>query len=191
MGFAFLLLLLSVPLTGGRLARLAGVQVRLTWLIVLALVVQIVMTTVLVQAPRPLLIGLHGLSYALIGWALWANRALPGLLLVAAGGGTNAAVIALNGGTLPASASALERAGLAVDTREFENSGVVADPVLAWLGDIAATPAFLPFRNVISIGDVVVLLGAALMLHATCRTSLYVALTGRLRPGSRVEPANA
>ena len=190
MAFAFVLLLASVPLTGGRLGRLSGVEVRLTWLIVLALAVQIAMTSVLAQAPHALLIGLHGLSYAMIAWAIWANRALPGLLLIAAGGGTNAVVIALNGGTLPASASALEEAGFAVDPQEFKNSGVVQDPVLGWLGDIAATPAWLPFRNVISIGDVVVLLGAALMLHVTCRTSLYLVATAR-RSGPRADPAPA
>ena len=50
---------------------------------------------------------------------------------------------------------------------------MVADPVLPWLGDIAATPAFLPFRNVISIGDVVVLVGAAVLLHVVCRTRVH------------------
>lgn len=181
MAFAFVLLLVSVPLTGGRLSRLSGVHVRLTWLIVLALAAQIVMTSVLADAPHALLIGLHGLSYVLIAWAIWVNRALPGLLLIALGGGTNAVVIALNGGTLPASASALDEAGFVVDPEQFKNSGAVEDPVLGVLGDIAATPAWLPFRNVISIGDVVVLLGAALMLHVTCRTWPYLAVAARRR----------
>ena len=162
-----------------------------TGLIVAALALQVVMTSVLPHAPDPLLIGLHGLSCAAIAWALWADRALPGLLLIALGGGTNAVVIALNGGTLPASASALAEAGFAVDPDEFKNSGVVQDPVLGWLGDIAATPAWLPFRNVISIGDVVVLLGAALMLHVTCRTSVYLLLTARRPPGPQADPAPA
>ena len=109
----------------------------------------------------PVLIGLHLTSYVTIAIALWVNRQLPDLLLIAAGGGTNAAVIALNGGTLPASAGVLREAGYTVDPSQFTYSGVLVHPVLPWLGDIAATPTWLPFRNVISIGDAVLLIPAA------------------------------
>ena len=189
MAFAFVLLLASVPLTGGRLALLADVRLERGGLVLLALALQVLMTTVLPDAPHAVLVALHLTSYVAIAWALWCNRALPGLLVLALGAGTNAAVIALNGGTLPASAAALERAGFTVDPAQFKNSGVVADPVLGWLGDVAATPAWLPFRNVISIGDVVVLLGAALLLHATCRTRPYVAATRRGARGTPAAPA--
>ncbi len=170
MAFAVVLLLASVPLSGGRLALLGELQVHRRGLIVLSLALQVVMTSLFPDAPRAVLVGLHLTSYVIIAFALWANRRLPGLLVIAAGGGTNAAVIALNGGTLPASAGALARAGYAVDPAQFKNSGVLAHPVLPWLGDVAATPAWLPFRNVISIGDVVVLVGAAVLLHVTCRS---------------------
>lgn len=181
MPFAFLLLVLTVPLTGGRLTRLAVLEVRCVGLITLALALQVMMASVIPDAPHAVLIGLHAASYALIAWAVWSNRRLPGLLFIAAGGGTNAAVIALNGGTLPASADALARAGYAVEAGQFENSGVVPDAILPWLGDIMVTPSWLPFRNVISIGDLVVLLGAAILLHVTCRTRVatLVASTGQ------------
>jgi len=184
MAFAFVLLLASVPLARGRLALLGELRVRCAGLVVLSLGLQVLMTSVVPDAPHGVLIALHLTSYVTIAVALWANRALPGLLLIALGGGTNAAVIALNGGTLPASAGALARAGYPVDPEQFKNSGVLADPVLPWLGDIAATPAWLPFRNVISIGDVVVLLGAALLLHTACRTRVHTALTRRGAHGS-------
>ena len=176
MAFAFVLLVLSVPLTRGRLSLLAELRVRQAGLIAAALGLQILMTSVLADAPHGPLVALHLLSYAAVAYALWANRRLPGLLLIALGGGTNAAVISLNGGTLPARREALIEAGFPVDPGQFKNSGVVVDPVLPWLGDIAATPAFLPFRNVISIGDVVVLLGAAVLLHVVCRTRVHRAL---------------
>ncbi len=186
MPFAFLLLLLTVPLTGGRLSRLAALRVRGVGLICLALGLQIVMTSG-ADLPRPVLIGLHAASYGVIAGALWLNRAVPGLLVIALGGGTNAAVIALNGGTLPARASALQQAGLATEAGGFENSGVVADPVLPWLGDILATPSFLPFRNVISVGDLVVLVGGAVLLHVACGTRL--AARGARTPAAEpVEP---
>jgi hypothetical protein len=179
MAFAFVLLVLSVPLARGRLSLLGELQVRQSGLVVLALALQVLMTTLLSGLPHGALIAVHLVSYAAVASALWANRALPGLLLITLGGGTNAAVISLNGGTLPARPAALVEAGFPIDPTEYKNSGVVADPVLAWLGDIAATPAWLPFRNVISIGDVVVLVGAAVLLHVTCRTRVHRALTHR------------
>ncbi|MDP9434010.1 MAG: DUF5317 domain-containing protein [Actinomycetota bacterium] len=72
----------------------------------------------------------------------------------------NAGTIALNGGTLPADPDALRRAGLAVEREEFVNSGVVDDPVLPWLGDVFASPSWLPLHNVSSAGDLVILAGA-------------------------------
>ena len=173
MPFAFLLLLVTVPLAGGRLSRLAGLRLEGVGLIVLALGLQVLMASVLPvvlpDAPHLLLIALHAASYLVIAWTLWLNRAVPGLLLIALGGGTNAAVIALNGGTLPANPDALARGRLhasrPASTRTAASSRT---PVLPWLGDIMATPSFLPFRNVISLGDVVVLVGGAMLLHVVC-----------------------
>ena len=172
MAFAFVLLVLSVPLSRGRLSLLADLQVRQAGLVVLALGLQVLMTTVLAGAPHGVLVALHLLSYVAVACALWANRRLPGLVLIALGGGTNAAVIALNGGTLPADPDALAEAGFPVEPDEYKNSGVVDEPVLGWLGDVMTTPSFLPFRNVISLGDVVVLVGGAVLLHVVCASRL-------------------
>ncbi len=131
-----------------------------------------VLPVVAPQAPHALLIACTPRRTRSSRWTLWLNRAVPGLLLIALGGGTNAAVIALNGGTLPADPDALAEAGFAVEAGEYKNSGVVDEPVLAWLGDVMATPSLLPFRNVISLGDVIVLLGGAVLLHVVCRSRL-------------------
>ena len=200
MPFAFLLLLVTVPLAGGRLSRLAGLRLEGVGLIVLALGLQVLMASVLPvvlpQTPHLLLIGLHAASYAVIAWTLWLNRAVPGLVLVALGGGTNAAVIALNGGTLPADPHALAEAGFTVEAGEYKNSGVVEDAVLPWLGDVMATPAWLPFRNVISLGDIVVLVGGAMLLHVVCRSRVGRVLVTDVRrrddrPGVDLSPAGA
>jgi hypothetical protein len=169
MAFMSVLIICSAPLMGGKLGRLASIRLRHTWLILLALGVQILITDVFPTAPRPLLVTLHLASYAAAGVALWANRALPGLVLIGTGAILNAGAIALNGGTLPASARALAAAGLPTDTSTFANSGVIGHPVLPWLGDILATPAWLPFRNVISIGDMIILVGACVLVHAVSR----------------------
>ncbi len=193
MTFLSVLIVASVPLLGGRLALLAGLRLQRTGLMALALGAQVLMTEVVAGAPRPVLVVLHLGSYATVAVALWANRALPGLLLLGAGAALNLLVISLNGGTLPASAGALEAAGWSSGPERFANSGVLADPVLPWLGDIAATPAFLPFRNVISPGDVLILLGAAVLVHVHCR-SAPARLAGRLlrrAPGSGPAPGPA
>lgn len=178
--FMTLLILLSAVVTGGRFSRFAQVRLRYSWLIMAALLVQILITEIVTHGPRPLLIGLHLATYAVAGIAIWANRAVPGLLLIAVGAAMNAVTIALNDGTLPASPHALAAAGLAPKSG-FENSGVVAHPVLPWFGDIMATPSWLPFRNVISIGDLVILAGATVMIHAVTRTRPARALAGKPR----------
>lgn len=169
---ALVLALLLVPVTGGRLSRLSDLVLRRPWLLLLALGAQVLAITVFPDWPRPVLVGLHGLSYVLAACFVWTNRRLPGITLVALGGGLNALCIAANGGQMPASASAVARAGLPAQEDGFVNSGVVADPVLPWLGDVFASPAWLPLRNVYSIGDLLLLAGAVWAVHRTCGTVL-------------------
>ena len=100
-------------------------------------------------------------TYLLAGYFLWANRHLPGFWLIGLGGLLNFLAIASNGGTMPASASALATAGLLHEAGgEFVNSTTLGNPNLAFLGDIFATPAWIPFANVFSLGDVCIVLGA-------------------------------
>jgi hypothetical protein len=115
---------------------------------------------------------IHGASYLLAGTFVWLNRAVPGLPVIAVGGLSNAVTIAVNGGTLPASPSALRRAGLPLTEDEFSNSAVIDDALLPWLGDVFAVPAGMPLANVFSIGDIVMALGAAYAVHRMCGTRL-------------------
>ena len=172
MAFMAVVIFCSAPLLGGHLGRLAAIRLRHPLLIVVALVVQILISNVIPEAPRALLVPLHLATYAAAAGFLWANRRIPGLVLIGAGAMTNAVVIALNGGTLPASARALQAAGWSPTTGDFANSGVVAHPVLPWLGDIAATPSWLPFQNVISVGDMLVLLGTVVLVHGVTGSRL-------------------
>ena len=169
MGVLALLLLASVPLLGGDLRRLGDVHLRAVPLLPLALALQVLVINVVPTAPRAVLVPVHLATYLLAAAFVWCNRSVPGLLLLAAGGAMNGIAIAANGGTLPASEAALRRAGLPPEPGRFTNSGVLEDPRLAWLGDNFAVPSPLPFANVFSLGDVVILLGAAWMLHRLCR----------------------
>jgi len=169
MGAVVLLLVALVPPAGGSLRRLGDLRLRAVGLLMAALLAQVLITDVVVDGPRPVLVAVHLLTYVVAAVVLWLNRGVPGLLVLGAGAGLNAVTIALNGGTSSASASALRRAGLPVDPAGFSNSGVLPHPALPFLGDVFAVPAGVPLANVFSIGDVLILLGAAWCLHRTCR----------------------
>ena len=166
------LLVLSPLLAGGKLRRYGDVRIRYGWVVALALAAQIVAIEVLPGAARLGLAAVHIATYVAAGAFVWFNRAIPGLWLVALGAASNGITIALNGGTLPASASALKSAGLELDSSEFLNSGVLADPQLPWLGDVFAIPAGWPLANVFSIGDVLILCGVAWGTHRICGSRL-------------------
>ena len=163
---AILILTAPVPLLGGRLRSLAELPLHGVWLLWVALAVQLV-----IFAPGgPAWPALHLASYALAAGFVWCNRALPFVWLTALGGALNLAAIVANGGTMPARAAAVATAGL-TDTGPA-NSAVVADPKLAFLGDVFATPASWPLHNVFSIGDVLLVAGAVALIHSVAGSRL-------------------
>jgi hypothetical protein len=163
LGFCALLIVALVPLTGGRLRRLSEIKFRWVPLAVAALAIQVLVITVWPRMPHGLAVGAHLATYAMLGAVVWVNRAVPGMVVIALGAGANALAIAVNDGTLPASAHALAAAGIKPRVG-FQNSGVIVHPHLAWLGDIMVTPSWLPLRNMMSIGDLVLLAGAAILV---------------------------
>ena len=170
-------------LPGSDLRRLAGIRLRHTWLVWLALAGQVVLISVLPDQGKPSSAA-HLVSYALAGIFAVLNRRVAGTWLVAAGGASNLTAIAANGGTMPASPAALEASGWQADPGQFANSAVVAEPHLAFLGDVFATPSWLPVDSVFSVGDVVIVVGVAVFLHATCRrpSPVPVAATAAAAP---------
>ncbi|MDQ3028544.1 MAG: DUF5317 domain-containing protein [Actinomycetota bacterium] len=169
---AFALAALSLPLAGGSLSSLSRLQLRAAWLVLAALAVQIaIISLVPAAAPPAVMAAAHLASYAMAVAFLILNRRVPGLVLTGAGGLLNLAAIGANGGVMPASPEALAAAGRA-GPGHFVNSGAVHDARLAWLGDVFAIPAPLPLANVFSVGDVVLIVGAAVMLHRLCGSRL-------------------
>jgi hypothetical protein len=163
---------LTVPLLGGRLDRLADIRLRRSWTLVAALVGQVLVISVLRDLPGPLARASHLTTYALAAGFLWSNRRVAGLWIVAAGAAANAFAIALNGGVMPASAVALRRAGITPASGQFENSAHLAHAHLGFLGDTFAIPAGWPFANVFSAGDVLIVVGAVVTLHMLCGSRL-------------------
>jgi hypothetical protein len=176
LGLCALALIVIVPLTGGSLGRVAALPFRGVYWLVGALALQVLVISVLTSLPRTVAVAGHIGSYAMLAWVLWLNRRLPGVVVIAAGAAANGVTIAANGGTLPASRAALRAAG--IHLREgFDNSGLVAHPHLAWLGDVMVTPSWLPMRNMLSIGDVLLLAGACVLVMVSSRKQTVTAPT--------------
>ena len=164
--------LMTVPLLGGRLARLSAIRFRRSWAGVVAIVLQYTILRAFPESDAGLLAGLHLASYGLMFYFLAANLSLPGLWLIGLGGACNAAAIAANDGVMPALPSALATAGVVQAPGEFANSTAVADSKLWLLGDVFALPAGWPMANVFSVGDILLLMGAFVLLHRASGSAL-------------------
>ncbi|WP_156155845.1 DUF5317 domain-containing protein [Demequina phytophila] len=155
------------PLLAGRWpAGLLLRRWRWAWLIWASLVLQIVIIDV--HLPGALSEVLHVGTYVAAFAFLWLNREVRGTLVVAAGAISNGVTIALNGGVLPASAAATAAAGIDPD-HAFANTAVIEDPVLPWLGDVFAWPDPLPLSNTFSVGDVLIVVGVAIVAWSSSR----------------------
>jgi len=154
---------------GGRLSGLATFDFRWPWLAIGGFVVQLV----LFSDPVRERIGAMGAplyvaSTVLVLIAVIRNIRIPGMALVAVGAASNLAAIVANGRYMPASEGAFValRGGL---NPGYTNSAIVANPALEPLTDLFALPAWLPFANVFSIGDVLIALGVIIVIVAGMR----------------------
>jgi len=183
--FAFAVTLVSVPLCGGKLSRLGHLRLRNSWLIISALAVQTLVISVIPGIGAGPGNAIHLATYAMAAVFLVINRNLPGMPLLAFGSATNLAAIVANGGVMPASAWATRVSGLTAPGDEFANSKMLDHPHLLFLGDVFAIPASWPLSNVFSIGDVALVIGGAILIHATCETRLT--RVGRERAASATD----
>lgn len=160
------LCLLSVPLLGGNLRRLADVHLRLSWLPLVALAVQVVITVIDTSGSPTAHRVVHIDTYAMLGLFLWANRRLPGVKIIGLGAFLNTLAIVANRGVMPASAWAQRTAGMHTTGAGFQNSAHLTHAALPWLGDIIPWPGPLP--NVLSPGDCVIYAGTLVLVHGLC-----------------------
>lgn len=161
---AVLIGLVTIPLAGGRIARLADVPLRMPLAPLAALLLQAVVATS-AGTPSALLPAVHVASYAVAAVFVVANRDHAGVVLLGLGGALNGVAIVANGGVMPASAGAVARAGVVHEAGRFHNSAVLEGARLGFLGDVFALPASLPFSNVFSVGDVVLFAAGIVVVH--------------------------
>lgn len=155
---------------GGDLTQLARVRFRYGWTALLALALQILIfsgfwSNSTFASLTPIV---YVVTMALLVLVLALNWRLPGFALIGLGLLSNTLVIGLNGGMMPASEAALRAAGLEDVALKAGALGSSANSVLIgahtklpFLADIIPLPRWFPFANVISIGDVLIALGAA------------------------------
>jgi hypothetical protein len=187
LAIAFLLLLVTVPVAGGRLSRLESLEIRGLWLAAAAFAIQVVLVTVVPEGDETLHRIAHVLTYFLAAACILRNLHLRFMWIVALGGLLNFIAIAANAGVMPASRSALQAAGLDPASGEFANSDLVSNANVAFLGDVFAIPAGWPGANVFSLGDALMVLGAFLVLHAATGSRLFAAREAE-RPRDQVAP---
>lgn len=148
---------------GGHLERVAAARLRAVWAVGAAIVAQLALVALSAAGatgdlPRRLLLAASLLAVLAF---VWANRELPGGWLVLAGFALNAAVILPNG-AMPVSPEALAALG-GPDAVDPSKHQLLQDHHhLPWLADIIPVPVL---RIVISVGDIVLALGAGLLLH--------------------------
>lgn len=168
---AVLVGVLTVPLARGHLSALGTVRLKLVPLVFTALGVQVLLTTVMPGGNETLHRILHIGSYAMVAAFLVANRRVTGMAMVAVGTALNLTAIIANGGVMPASRAAMKSAGI-TPSHDFMNSTAVAHPRLQPLGDVLAVPKGWPLHNVYSVGDIVIVIGAVIAVHAICGSRL-------------------
>ncbi len=157
-------------LLGGRLDGLAALQLRLAPLALLALLVQVLLFSPLADGLAPDLgKAIYVGSAAIVLLVVAANLGVTGVPLVVLGAACNVAAILSNGGVMPASPAALAAIGAGIGPHTA--SAVVANPSLEPLTDVFATPDWLPFANVFSVGDVLIGVGIAVAIAAAMRRS--------------------
>jgi hypothetical protein len=171
-GLVYLALLASVPLARGRLTALADLPLRKPGLALAAIVLQVLIISVIPGGHQAFHTTVHMLSYVLLLAFAFSNRHIAGVAIAAFGGLLNFIAIAANGGVMPTNPDTLASFQGADTNGEFANSAILEHPKLLFLGDTIATPSSLPLHTVFSLGDLVLMLGVAVLVHAACGSKL-------------------
>ena len=155
---------------GGSLGQLAETHLRVPWLFLAAVGLQVVAFPVAGlpwRTHETVASALWIASYGLLVVAAILNRRLTGVPVVAAGMLLNLTAILANRGTMPVTLGAMHDAGRTAVMQA--NSTALPDPNLPWLIDRWAAPEWVPLANVYSVGDVVIAVGAFVIVLAAMR----------------------
>jgi len=161
---------------GANPVRLAEVKFRGSPLVFGALAIQLgIYTTFTSHIPATWDRPLHVASYLMLVAFFLLNIRVPAFWLVGFGLLSNVTAIFANGGHMPVSAEAWTAAGGRLS--EFHH-GISTNNVLAnahtrvsWLGDVFVLPFRVPFASILSIGDLLIVLGTVAFVYRSCAPS--------------------
>ena len=176
---------------GGSLRNLAHVRVGLWFLFPVALLLQAIPIPQGGSGPaRYLPFAVLEFSYLVLVVAVAANWRLRGFRLILLGLLLNVIPITVNLG-MPVSGSAVAEVGGDVNdvprTPGSKHHLATAEDQLTFLGDVI--PVREPFRTVVSVGDLVMYVGAAWFLTAAMLGVPSQEPRIRTRPGHRLQPS--
>ena len=153
----------------GRLKNLLKHPLKYIWLAIIGFLIQILIFSDIpaFQLGKTSLAIFYLISYIFIFTFIILNRKIPGMIIIGIGTILNAAVIFLNGGYMPVSIESFEKTSIGKNEAMLLHEGdttnnsqaINKDTILPWLGDIFYIPAWLPFSNVFSIGDILIAFG--------------------------------
>jgi hypothetical protein len=164
-------------LRGGKIGKLADLDFRWPWLLLLALFLKFSVYFPFGESYYHFVSAYsalrHLLSYALVVSFLLVNLDLKGFALIPFGTLLNLLAIVFNGGFMPASRVSLIKSGLGELVPYYlQNGGYWNNSVLmgsrthlSFLGDVFYLPLPAPFYNVFSIGDILIAIGAFLFIQ--------------------------
>jgi len=165
---------------GGSLIRLTKLPLRCGWLILLAFSLQVVIFSSQFERlgwPDRYGVYLYVASLLLLLLVVGLNLSLGGMKVLSLGLALNFLVITANGGYMPVPLDNLVKAGMLHQAEMLQARGhfsnlttLTTETRLPFLADIFVIPSYLPFRNVFSLGDVLIGIGAfVLVLRAMQR----------------------
>jgi len=172
-------------IAGGRLDRIADLELRGAGLFIAALALQVIAFPsgfLPFQISDGAATALWLCSYALLVALALVNRSVRGFPLATAGMLSNLAAVLANHGHMPALPSALAAAGTPIE--HMRNNSVVANhPHLSWLIDRWGAPDWVPLANVYSVGDVLLAVGTIVIVSAAMGAGLRRPLLPRAQRG--------
>jgi hypothetical protein len=170
-----ILVIVIALLRGGSLRNLAALHLRWLPLVIVGFVLQLAIFTPFARSPLVAFATLPIYVVSLSLLAIWvaANWRIPGMTLIAIGLALNIAVIAANGGHMPVLPEAARLAGqyeaLAADKPQTSKHMLMAsEQVRLWLlSDIIVVPHGVPGASVLSVGDLALTVGIAILCYST------------------------
>lgn len=158
----------------GSLSNMFDLKFNKGWLVLAALLIQIagqIMAARGIYLTHVQVMFINGFAFCILLVGFWYNRQYAGMLGIGMGCMLNAAVMMANGGRMPVSYDILikgnfeEAANLVINGADIKHTIIDEGTRLVFLADIIRPPHFLSYMmQVISIGDVVVVLGLFVLI---------------------------